>query len=119
MSNDEWEMVLYAGVVISILGFGVRAVGLDRFHRLFFCVFFPVSIQLVLFWLAYKLSEEVPWLGIGVLLVALVVVPITVAKTINLAMKQVRLETLSLAITSMLKGAFIPLIIIFLALLSH
>ncbi len=119
MSSEEWQMVAYAGAVIGLLGLSIRFAGMDRFHRLFFCVFFPLSIQLVLFWLAYELSAGTQWLGTGVLLLALVIVPVTFAKTMDLALKQVKLDTLSLAISSMLKAAFIPLIVIFLALLSN
>ncbi len=118
MNSGEWDMVIYGGIIIGLLGLSVRFVGMDRFHRLFFCVFFPVSIQLILFWLAYVLSAEIFWLGMGVIALALVVVSITLVKTVDLALKQVERETLSLAISSILKAAFIPLVVTLLALLS-
>ncbi len=119
MSKAEWEMVIYAGVAIGILGLGVRFFGFDRLHRLFFCVFFPVSIQLILFAVAYTLASDTAWWGLGVIVLALAVVSITVIKTVDLALKQSESDTLSLAISNMLRAAFIPLVVTLLALITH
>lgn len=119
MSSAEWEMVIYAGVIIGVVALGVRFAGLDRLHRLFFCVFFPVAIQLVLFAIAYQLATEKGWLSFAVIGIALVTVAITIIKTFDLAFKQVEQDTFSLAIGSMFRAAFIPLVITLLAIITY
>lgn len=111
-------MVIYAGVVIGVVALGVRFAGLDRIHRLFFCVFFPVAIQIILFATAYRLTAEINWLSFGVIGIAVVTVAITIIKTLELAFKQVKQDTFSLAISSMLRAAFVPLVITLLALIT-
>ena len=118
MSTSEWEMVAYAGILITLVSLAISFLGLDKIHRIFFCVFFPLAVQLILFGIAYLLLSEQGWLGTAVLLMALAVAGITLMKTWELAMKHPERDTLSLAISSMLRAAFIPLMVTLLALIT-
>ena len=118
MSSEEWNMLAYAAVAAGALGIGMHYAGMERFHRMFLCAIFPVAIQLILFWFACVLSEDKGWLGLGVVLLALFVVPITAVLTTISVFKAEQQATLSLAISNMLRSANVPFAMAFVAMLA-